>query len=294
MPSFVPYADLKVNSNWFKLTNPKKKLMDAEFAMRLSHSVKTIETCAPRVYDAECYRDGDLDNLMSKAKQLSNRLPYQATKVQIPYENTLGGFAMFNTGVTDLAPELIGFYGAPSINPCQATTLFLVGNHFSVHQTRVIAGGVDVSNGLSTSALLTTSSEMLSRQVLKVVIQPNPLLVGNNGQRFVDVHLATPYGLSQHLLIPVCNSGSQVSCPPQSGAAPPPSANSTQPPTVAPTPTAPGGAPGSIIIPPAPSAPPAPGAAQAPGVGGAHAPAGASPPSSGTKGTTQDPIPKSQ
>ena len=35
--------------------------------------------------------------------------------VQIPYENTLGGFEMFNTGITDLAPELVGWYGAPGI-----------------------------------------------------------------------------------------------------------------------------------------------------------------------------------
>ena len=30
-------------------------------------------------------------------EQLEARLPLQSTMVQIPYENTLGGFAMFNT-----------------------------------------------------------------------------------------------------------------------------------------------------------------------------------------------------
>ena len=35
MPSFVPYADLNVTSNWFSLTDPKRKVMDTEFAMRL-------------------------------------------------------------------------------------------------------------------------------------------------------------------------------------------------------------------------------------------------------------------
>src|ERR1700733_4622104 len=100
---------------------------------------------------------------------------------------------MFNTGVTDLAPELTGWYGSPSINPQQPTTLFLTGNHFSVHQTRVIAGGLNVCN-----------TELLSRQVIKVVIPPNPTLLGNASQKFVDVHIATPYGVTQHLLIPVC------------------------------------------------------------------------------------------
>jgi hypothetical protein len=201
MPSFVPYADLNVTSNWFKLTNPKAKTMDTEFAMRLSKSVKCIENCGLNVYDAGCYRDGDLDRLRYKAKQLAERLPLQSTVVQIPYENTLGGFGMFNTGVTDLAPELTGWYGSPSINPNKVTSLFLVGNHFSVHQTNVIAGGNDLG-----------TPQLLSRQVMKVDIPPSPNLIGNGGQKFVDIHLATPYGLSQHLLVPVCIAPCPQTC----------------------------------------------------------------------------------
>ncbi|HEX5270912.1 MAG TPA: hypothetical protein VFW33_10510, partial [Gemmataceae bacterium] len=193
MPSFVPYATLNVSSNWFNLTNPKCKELDSAQAMRLSGRVKAIQNCAGRVGDADCYRDGDFVRLLEKARQLETRLPLQSAQVQVPYENTLGGFAMFNTGVTDLAPELTGWYGSPSINPAASTTLFLVGNHFSVHQTRVIAGGQFVA-----------STEMLSRQVMKAVIPPNPILVGDACQKFVDVHLATPYGVTQHLLIPVC------------------------------------------------------------------------------------------
>ena len=47
----------------------------------------------------------------------------------------------------------------PGINLDAPTTLFLIGNHFSVHQTRVIVGGQAVSD-----------QEMLSRQVMKVTI----------------------------------------------------------------------------------------------------------------------------
>jgi hypothetical protein len=129
--------------------------------------------------------------LINKATQLESRLPFQSTMVQIPYENTLGGFAMFNTGVTDLAPELTGWYGTEAIDPKAATTVFLVGNHFSVHQTKVIAGGQNV--GLAT---------LLSRQVVQVTIPPKTLLVGDADHQFVDVQLATPYGVTQHLLIP--------------------------------------------------------------------------------------------
>jgi hypothetical protein len=220
MPSFVPYADLTVTSNWFDLANPKCKLMDTRFAVALSKSVKTIETCGPGVLDTQCYRDGELDRLLQKAKQLEGRLPLQSTVVQIPYENTLGGFGMFNTGVTDLAPELNGWYGSPSINPNAATTLFLVGNHFSVHQTRVIAGGQEIDH--------IKGQEMLSRQVIKVVIPPFPILLGDANQKFVDIHLATPYGVSQHLLVPVCIPPCVPPCPyptPACGgsSAPPPS-----------------------------------------------------------------------
>ena len=45
MPSFVPYADLNVTSGWFCLTNPKHKLMDSAYAMRMSKTVRSIEKC---------------------------------------------------------------------------------------------------------------------------------------------------------------------------------------------------------------------------------------------------------
>jgi hypothetical protein len=193
MPSFVPYATVDVSSNWFCLTHPKYKLMDLKDAMKLSRSVTTIKKCGPDVLDADCYRDGDLRRLMEKAKQLEARLPLQTMTVQVPYENTLGGFAMFNTGITDLAPNLTGWYGASSINVKKATTLFLVGDHFSVHQTRVVAGGVEV-----------TSPELMSRQVMKVTIPAGAGVLKTRDGDFVDVQLATPYGVTPHLLIPVC------------------------------------------------------------------------------------------
>jgi hypothetical protein len=191
MPSFVPYATLNVSTNWFNLVNPKKKELTTEYAVRLSNHVKAIENYAPCVVDRECYRDGEWDRMKEKAEQLATRLPLQSTKVQVPYENTLGGFAMFNTGVTDLAPELVGWYGTSAINPNAATTVFLVGNHFSVHSTVVIAGGQPI-----------TTQQLLSRQVVQVTIPQNPMLVGDAAEKFVDVQIATPYGVTQHLLIP--------------------------------------------------------------------------------------------
>ena len=65
---------------------------------------------------AQCqhlYREGELRRLFVRVDQLDRELPLQTQRALVPYENTLGGFEMFNTGVTDLAPELIGWYGAP-------------------------------------------------------------------------------------------------------------------------------------------------------------------------------------
>jgi hypothetical protein len=235
MPSFVPYATLETASTWFKLTNPKHKDMTSVDAIELSGKVRAIENCACKVGDSNCYRDGELERLLTRVKQLEARLPLQSTKVQIPYENTLGGFAMFNTGITDLAPELYGWYGAPGINIDSDTTLFLIGNHFSVHQTRIVAGGVNIP---------ACRMEMLSRQVMRVTIPKGALRLDENtgafadavklagcaepplaapfnglpeakswrnscATKFVQIHVATPYGVTSPILVPA-----EVVCPP--------------------------------------------------------------------------------
>src|SRR5262249_10173751 len=141
MPSFVPYVDLEITGNWFRLADPKCKELDLRDAMRLSRRVKRIQDRAPLVHDQDRYRAGDVNLMVRRLEQLSERLPLQSQLVQVPYENTHGGFELLSTGVTDLAPELIGWCGAPGINPNGDTALFLVGDNFSVHQTRVIVGG---------------------------------------------------------------------------------------------------------------------------------------------------------
>ncbi|MFM9025387.1 MAG: hypothetical protein ACKON7_08620 [Planctomycetaceae bacterium] len=148
--------------------------------------------------------------------------------------------ASFASGVTDLAPELVGWYGAPGIDPAAATTLFLVGKGFSVHDTSVIAGGlpcrftlvsrevlrVEVPPGARAivpsacepqAALprrpqiaLTTATEPLpepARPATDAAAVEHPCgLADCHRREMVDVHLATPYGVSGHLLVPVARS----------------------------------------------------------------------------------------
>ncbi|MFT3883084.1 MAG: hypothetical protein QM703_25960 [Gemmatales bacterium] len=232
MPSFVPYVTIDSTSNWFCLTNPRHKVMDHKNAMQLSRAVRAIQSCSGNVNDMQCYREGEWERLVERSKQLESRLPTQTMMSQVPFENTLGGFEMFNNGITDLAPELYGFYGEPGIKSEGRTTLFLVGNHFSVLNTKTIVGGLAMvgSAGLvtapppvaaapaaasgtaatatpapasSTSTPIITQT-LLSRQVMMITVDVpanDKLTVLPN--KNIDVHVATPYGVSRHLEIPL-------------------------------------------------------------------------------------------
>ncbi len=256
MPSFVPYADFDIRSNWFKLTNPKNAALTMKDSMRLSRAVTAMRNS--RAQCAQCqhlYREGELRRLLKRVDQLDRELPLQTERALVPYENTLGGFEMFNTGVTDLAPELIGFYGAPGINTTEnyqcgcfqacdtlrvqctdgescdklnaalekvnatlkagreavlssdkqrplpicegaGTSLFLVGDNFSVHDTKVIAGGVCIPH-----------VQLISRELMRVTIPScvNTVTLGENGKKneYVAIYVATPYGVTNHLHVPV-------------------------------------------------------------------------------------------
>lgn len=234
MPSFVSYATFETRSNWFGLTNPRKKELTIHDSMKLSRSHQAIHTALPCISDCGLYRPVDVAQLSSVVEQLDRKMPLQNMTVQIPYENTMGGFEMFNSGVSDLGPQLDGWYGAPGVRlaecsgcdsceapalvvgddpaavakaktandeicRCKGTTLFLVGSNFSVQDTRVIAGGKCVPE-----------FTLLSRNVIQVTIPTgaHPIeyhddLDQNRHKKFIDIHLSTPYGVSDHLLVPV-------------------------------------------------------------------------------------------
>jgi hypothetical protein len=200
MPSFVPYVSVEAASNWFPLANPKHKVLDLTQAMHLSREIKAIQVGGCGVTDANCYRDGDWARLLQRAEQLEARLPLQTMNAPVPVVNTLGGFEMFSNGTTDFAPELYGFYGAPGISPGAETTLFLVGNHFSPLRTQVIAGNQ-----------LVTAQKLLSRQVIQVTVSAKAVAIPDIDE--YRVHLATPYGVSRELSVPVVKPPSPKPAP---------------------------------------------------------------------------------
>lgn len=257
MPSFVPFVTLDVRTNWYRLNHhhawlPTRHNMEPTMSdsMKLSRAIQSMHRTAAHICDAGNYRNGEVDRLLRRVDQLDHELPLQSMQVQVPIENTLGGFAMFSNGVTDLAPNLYGWYGGPGItiaksggstasqgggttvqtptalmantntisnnivvstatpattttggttasNPSQggaaagSTTLFLVGDHFSVHRTQVIAGDVEI-----------TQKQLLSRQIMQITIPGTVRTNTVDDKEYVDVHVATPYGVTAHLHIP--------------------------------------------------------------------------------------------
>ena len=240
MPAFVPWVTLDVRTNWFSLTHPKQTDPGITQSLTLSRAVRTMRSTAHA-----CGRcpdtSGDLAHLLRRVDQLERELPLQTLQAQIPHENTSGGFELFNAGITDLAPELLGWYGAPGIDPAGSTSLFLIGKGFSIHDTRVIAGGrparfrllsreimqVEIPAGVATlpcsptaadtarvargGVLLTSAAEPLPEPTAPqlpgacATCSPPGLepCGGCNRREAVEVHLATPYGVTGSLLVPV-------------------------------------------------------------------------------------------
>jgi len=194
MPSFVPYVVFDMRTNWFRLDNPSRRRLDVKDGVELSRDITEMRQLAVAcAEDAHLYRPDEVYRLQRSVEQLERRLPLQSVFVQMPFENSLGGFEFFNSGVPDLAPELRGYYGEPGIltggEGKKSTSIFLVGNHFSVHETKVIVGNVPLTDN---------QVELISRQVMRVTV-PDTAQARDG---FVDIHVATPYGVSNHVDVP--------------------------------------------------------------------------------------------
>jgi hypothetical protein len=206
MPSFVGRATIDSRSSWFRLDSPKHSAMSHQETVQYSRSIETMKHHAQAcVRCADLYRDGEVSRLLSRVEQLSNQLPAQTLAFAVPTENNLGGFEILSAGTGELAPELLGWYGAPGYSTDAGAHFFLAGDNFSVHETSLIAGNQVIPNN---------SIRMLSRQILEVKLPDGLPFVADDRMNddedtyagYIDLHLATPYGVSGHLLIPVLKS----------------------------------------------------------------------------------------
>ncbi|MCA9034726.1 MAG: hypothetical protein KDA91_06325, partial [Planctomycetaceae bacterium] len=200
MPSFVTHIRFDCRGHFYPLTCGRlgiKTPSDARTSVydnvEMSRMVRQMQDCAVCAFnESHLYRDGEVDRLLRRVKQLEKRLPLQTSYSRVPNENTLGGFEMFSSGVTDLAPELYDFYGEPGFEPGTESRFFLVGGNFSVTGTRVIAGNREAE------------FDLLSREVMEIVIPADAVPTdGHDGKSSIDIHVATPYGVSPHVHIPL-------------------------------------------------------------------------------------------
>ncbi len=146
MPSFLHGVQMDVTGNWFPLHDPDEMEIPTKRMIEQGRKVVALKEALNSVHDQKGYRSGDIQRLKTRANQLEAMLPMQTLDVGVPYENTIGGFQLFQQGLTSLVPELNGFEGADSIAQASpGTDLFLFGKHFSVQETNVIVGGIYLS-----------------------------------------------------------------------------------------------------------------------------------------------------
>lgn len=211
MPSFIDHMTFESRGNYFKMTDCHFDLgnhrdLTAKVAqdVRWSQQMQGLNCLLDQIACEQAnFLPGETERVRNRIEQLSRRMPMQTVHARVPNENTIGGFEMFSSGVTDLAPELMGYYGEPGVNPKEDTIVYLVGKKFSVHDTHVLAGNHDCEFSL------------ISREVMKVRIPSGvradaAMRVGTKCKdNFVDVHIATPYGVSSHLQIPILDAKEQ-------------------------------------------------------------------------------------
>ena len=152
MPSFLQGIQMDVTGNWFPLHDPDQMMIGTPRMIEQGRKVVALRDALGCIRDTKRYRTGDLQRLKTRVDQLEAMLPMQTREIRVPYENTLGGFQLFQQGVTSLVPQLDGFQGADSIvKGGKGTDLLLFGKHFSIQETNVVVGGVYLSlNSLST------------------------------------------------------------------------------------------------------------------------------------------------
>jgi hypothetical protein len=204
MPSILTQVNVDFRSSWYRLDKPHSRKFDLEDSVSLGQEVVELQNLCQQCFkDKSKYRHGDVWRLEKAVNQLEKQLPLQNSIVQVPNENSLGGTQLFEGGQTSLGPELIGFYGEPGVHQksdntdVSETTLFLVGRNFSVTGTKVIAAG---------QALGTDKIVVISRNVLQVTIpaiREDKIEDREDVGKVIDLHVATPYGVSHHLQIPV-------------------------------------------------------------------------------------------
>ncbi len=218
-PNFVPSLRMTTTTNWFDLTpnmhHGNEKISNADM-IRLGRQITMARHAFQRLCDDGHYRPGDIERLQDRITQLENMLPTQTMDIQLPFEGDWYGMELFASDGARLAPKLFMWYGEPAspstvkvkrelgpdLKTVKATyedgtirSVFLIGQGFSIAETKVIVGGVPVPSEFV---------ELMSRNILRIQIPTDAASIkieGEHPREVIDVHVATPNGVSNHLYV---------------------------------------------------------------------------------------------
>jgi hypothetical protein len=197
-PNFVPQIKLTSTSNWFDITGKHaEQTMETTDMVRMARKLQTARTALNRICDTHAFPPNELELLSSRLDQLEALLPMRGYQVGLPFEGDLTASEIFSSSSSALAPRLLTWYGEPP-KVGIPSSIFVVGTGFSIHELKAIAGGVTIGDA---------DTVVMSRNVLRIVIPADarPILTNKNltgDRRLVfDVHVASPNGVSNHLLV---------------------------------------------------------------------------------------------
>ena len=181
IPAVFSDIVLKTKTRWFGLDCPAKTEPTFERMYYLSSLWQKESNAYCSSGDANYLRE-DREKGQQLWDELKAALPLQKLEVSLPNQLALGGFTLFNdSGVTFLGPELYGYRGNPATDGTNDFTVYLVGNHFSIRGTQVLANGVPITNSI-----------LMSRELMQVTI---PGFLAKQANE-LQVVVATPYGVS--------------------------------------------------------------------------------------------------
>jgi hypothetical protein len=136
-------------------------------------------------------RCNEVEILQDRIHQLEDLLPTQHYVSALPYGSDPVDAEIFESRGGNLAPTLTAWHGQPPDGTTDAS-LMIEGRGFSVHDTRVVVGNTPAE------------AVPISRTVLLVKISAYAqTMTGPDGKAYYDVNVATPNGVSNHLLIEV-------------------------------------------------------------------------------------------
>ena len=190
MPNFVPKIEFITVASWFRTSEVGDgRKMELEKATTLGRKLVAAENALNRAKIDGQYRPEEYQIALERINQLKSMMPTQRLVVRVPFTDNNNDSRIFCSQGGQLRPALLAWHGRPPQEGDESTIL-LEGKNFSIHDTHVIAGGKPAR------------SVLVSRSLLEVTIgkdaHPTPSADGNP---LLDINVATPNGVSNHLLI---------------------------------------------------------------------------------------------